>query len=72
MDALIVRYSYDRSRIDESPQPGDTTFRVSASGKNLTNEAYWTQGVNIYNTLGFNLNTYGEPRLYGVDLEFAF
>lgn len=61
-----------RITLDEIPGPGDTAFRVSVWGKNLTDESYWSNGANIYNTFGFDINNCGEPRLIGVDFEFAF
>ncbi len=51
---------------------GDSALRVSAWGKNLTDEGYYNFGVNIYSSFGFDINTYGEPRTYGVDLELMF
>ncbi len=68
--------SYDlwnaRVSLDEIDGPGDTTLRVSAWGKNLTDESYFFNGVNIYPTFGFDINLYAEPRTYGVDLELLF
>jgi len=61
-----------RLSFDEIQGPGDTSMRVSLWGKNLTNEGYWTFGVNLYETFGFDFNTYGEPRTFGVDLELNF
>jgi iron complex outermembrane receptor protein len=52
--------------------PGDTTMRVSLWGKNLTDEGYWTSGVNILPTLGLAFNLWGEPRTYGADFEILF
>ena len=61
-----------RISFDEISGPGDTSMRVSLWGKNLTNEGYWNFGVNLYETFGFDFNTYGEPRTFGVDLELSF
>jgi iron complex outermembrane receptor protein len=52
--------------------PVDTTMRVSAWVKNVTDKAYWNQGVASYTGLGFDKNVYGEPRTYGVDFTFDF
>ncbi len=51
---------------------GDTKMRISAWGKNLADEGYYNFGVNIYGTFGFDINTYGEPRTYGVDVTIDF
>lgn len=61
-----------RVTLDEIKGPGDSIVRVSAWGKNLTDEGYWNFGVNLYGTFGFNFNTYGEPRTLGVDIEVDF
>lgn len=61
-----------RLTLDELAGPGDTRMRISAWVKNLTDEGYWNFGVNLYDSLGFDFNTYGEPRTFGVDLEVAF
>ncbi len=57
---------------DEIPGPGDSTLRVSAWGKNLTNEAYWNFGVNIFSSFGFDVNRFGEPRTFGLDFDLMF
>jgi len=61
-----------RITLDEIKIVGDSTMRVSLWGKNLTDESYWNFGVNIFSTFGFDINTYGEPRTYGIDLEINF
>lgn len=61
-----------RVTLDEVHGPGDTTFRFSLWGKNLTDEGYYDFGVNIYNSFGFNINTFGLPRTYGFDAEIRF
>ncbi len=61
-----------RVSLDELAGPGDSTIRVSAWVKNLTDEGYWNFGVNLFNSFGFDLNTYGEPRTFGLDLEVNF
>lgn len=61
-----------RLSLNDIAGPGDTTLRVSAWVKNLTDEAYWNQGVASFTGLGFDKNIYGEPRTYGVDFTFDF
>jgi iron complex outermembrane receptor protein len=61
-----------RITLQEIKGPGDSNMRVSLWGKNLTDESYWNFGVNIYSSFGFDINTYGEPRTYGVELEIDF
>lgn len=61
-----------RVTLDEIKGPGDSVVRVSAWGKNLTDEGYWNFGVNLYDSFGFDFNTYGEPRTFGLDIELDF
>lgn len=61
-----------RVTMEEIQVGGDATLRVSLWGKNLTDESYFTTGVNVYNSLGFNFNLYADPRTYGVDVELNF
>lgn len=61
-----------RITLDDIAGPGDTTVRVSAWGKNLTDEGYYHNGVSVYSSFGFDFNMYGEPRSYGIDLEMNF
>ena len=61
-----------RITLDEIKGPGDSLMRVSLWGKNLTDESYWNFGVNIFSSFGFDINTYGEPRTYGIELEVDF
>jgi iron complex outermembrane receptor protein len=61
-----------RLTLDDIGGPGETLIRVSAWGKNLTDEGYWNTGVNLYSSFGFDLNSYGEPRTYGVYVEVKF
>lgn len=61
-----------RLTLDEISGPGDSKMKVSLWGKNLTDESYWNFGVNIFSTFGFDINTYGEPRTYGIDFEIEF
>ena len=45
---------------------------VALWGKNLADESYYNFGVNIFSSFGFDINTYGEPRTYGLELEIDF
>lgn len=61
-----------RVSLDDIAGYGNSRMRLSAWVKNITNEGYWDFGINLYNSFGFNVNTYGEPRTFGVDVEFKF
>ena len=61
-----------RVSLDDIDGPGDTQMRVALWGKNITDESYYTNGVNIYSTFGFDINSYAEPMTYGVDFELRF
>ena len=50
---------------------GGTTATFSLWGKNITNKVYRTSGTD-FGALGFAINTYGEPRTYGLDARFRF
>ncbi|WP_317932357.1 TonB-dependent receptor [Halioxenophilus sp. WMMB6] len=58
--------------LDEIQGPGDTTILLSLWGKNLLDESYYYNGVNIYETFGFDINTYAEPRTYGMEVGLQF
>ena len=49
---------------------GNADATLTLWGRNLTNKDYRTQGID-FGSLGFAVNSYGEPRSYGVDLKFA-
>lgn len=51
---------------------GDSRLRVSLWGKNLADEEYWNFGVDLFSFFGYAINSYGDPRTYGVDLEIEF
>lgn len=61
-----------RLSLDNISGPANTNIRVSGWIKNLTDKAYWNQGVASYNGLGFDKNNYGEPRTVGVDFSIDF
>ncbi|MEP5763226.1 MAG: TonB-dependent receptor [Halieaceae bacterium] len=46
-------------------------LRVSAWGKNLTDEEYREWGID-FDSLGYAGNVYGQPRTYGLDLVYYF
>ena len=46
-------------------------LRISAWGKNLTDEEYEEWGID-FASLGFAGNTFGRARTYGLDLVFNF
>lgn len=52
--------------------PGRTRISAYAWVKNLFDEGYWVNGVNLYNTFGFDINGYGEPRTFGAELTVEF
>jgi len=47
------------------------TLRVSAWGKNLTDEEYRNWGID-FGSLGFAGAVFGEPRTYGLDVTYNF
>jgi len=47
-------------------------LRTSLWGKNLTDEGYYATGVNIFDTFGFDINSYGEPTTFGLDVALDF
>lgn len=61
-----------RVSLDDIQGPGGTEMRFSLWGKNLSDESYYTTGVNILSTFGFAINLYAEPRTFGVDVEVRF
>ncbi|SNS36633.1 iron complex outermembrane recepter protein [Sphingomonas laterariae] len=50
---------------------GGTEATFTLWGKNLTDKVYRVSGID-FGSLGFAVNTYGEPRSYGVDARFKF
>ena len=58
---------WTRSRGPATPGCGSSLW-----GKNLADESYWNFGVNVFSSFGFDINTYGEPRTYGIELEIDF
>jgi iron complex outermembrane receptor protein len=52
-------------------QPSDGHYRISVWGRNLWDEEYRVNWADL-SGFGFNLNTYGAPRVVGVTLGFAY
>ncbi len=49
---------------------GPSTATFTLWGRNLTNAKYRTQGID-FGSLGFAVNSYGEPTSYGIDVKFT-
>ena len=45
---------------------------IAAWGKNLANEEYYTSSLCLYNTVGYTASYPGEPRTYGVTVQYKF
>ncbi|MDD3798830.1 MAG: TonB-dependent receptor [Novosphingobium sp.] len=50
----------------------DSGLDVNFFVTNLTNEKYAISNTNIYTTVGAQAQMYGEPRMYGIRLKYAF
>ncbi len=61
-----------RIALEELNGPGDSTMSFALWGKNLTDEGYYNFGVNIFSSFGFDINTYGEPMTWGMDVAINF
>lgn len=61
-----------RIALEELNGPGDSSMSFALWGKNLTDEGYYNFGVNIFNSFGFDINTYGEPMTWGMDVAINF
>lgn len=48
---------------------GNSEAVITLWGRNLTNKKYRTQGID-FGSLGFGVNSYGEPTSYGLDVKF--
>ena len=47
-------------------------FSLALYGKNLANKTYRNSGLSLYESLGLILNTYGDPRTYGLEVSYKF
>ena len=47
-------------------------FSAAAYVKNLTNKLYTNGGLGLYESLGLDLNTYGDPRTFGLEVKVDF
>lgn len=45
---------------------------IGAFVKNLTKKEYYTGGVGFYNAAGYDAQTFGEPRTFGVSVKYRF
>ena len=57
--------------IDDIPIGQRGSLRVSAWGKNLTDEEYREWGID-FGALGYAGNVYAKPLSYGVDVVYTF
>ena len=60
-----------RITLDDLAMGKDSTLRLSAWAKNLTDEEYREWGID-FGTLGFAGATYGRPRTFGIDAVYNF
>ena len=60
-----------RLTLDDLSIGNDSSLRLSAWVKNLTDEEYREWGID-FGSLGFAGNTYGRPRTFGIDAVYNF
>lgn len=66
----VDAYSLINARIDLSDIPvGSGELRISAWGKNLSDEEYWNTAINL---TAFTINQWADPRSYGLELAYRF
>lgn len=66
----VDAYGLVNARVDLSAIPvGRGELRVSAWGKNLTDQEYWNNAINLS---AFTINQWADPRSYGVELAYQF
>lgn len=61
-----------RLTLSEIAGPMDSRVSVSLWGKNLTDEEYWDNGMDLYSSFGYAVNAFGDPRTFGIDLALEF
>lgn len=69
--SFVQGYSLTNARIDWN-KIGGTGIGASVYVNNIFNKAYYPYGTNLINSLGFASRFVGPPRLYGVQLRYAF
>lgn len=66
----VEAYGLLNARVDLSGiKLGQGELRVSAWGRNLTDEEYWTTALNL---TVFTINQWADPRSYGLELAYEF
>jgi iron complex outermembrane recepter protein len=69
--ARIPGYSLTNLRL-ELNRIKDSQMSVSLYGRNVLNRAYYTGGLATGNSAGINIGNVGEPRMFGVELNYKF
>jgi iron complex outermembrane receptor protein len=67
----IPGYTIYKARVELS-NIKDRDLSVALYVDNLTNKHYFTGLVDVYNTLGFSIQTLGEPRTWGLEVKYGF
>lgn len=67
----IPGYTIFKGRLELSDIK-DRNLSVALYADNIFNKKYFTGLVDIYSTLGFTIETLGEPRTYGVEVKYGF
>ncbi len=60
-----------RATLADIPAGRDGSLRVAAWGRNLENKKYKEFGID-FGTLGFAVNTWNEPRAFGIDIVYEY
>ncbi len=53
-------------------EPFSTPITISGFAKNIGNRGYWVGGVPEGANLGVNIASWGQPRMYGMEIKFEF
>ena len=61
-----------RITLDQIPVSANAKLKLSAWGKNLADKEYRYGSVDLIDNLGFASTQYGEPRTYGVSIQYDF